>query len=244
MAVTPTSWPMETEASEVFSQRRRGRSIPDDSPGSGTPVSVPNAEAADIFEHLVLTHGQSDVDGADIAGTRQHVLHRQLPVTVVIVDGASGQRDFSAATIDYGFTGPSLVVSSAAESVITLNTEPGSKGAVTARFSRAASPPAWAAHWDRRWDNSPAPEYRRCADPWPPRCPTWHGGLRTIFFTSRSATNWMRAVDGEANVLAGLGLALHFRFEAALLDIAGDVHLARAPLQAGVQLCSMPPLPF
>ena len=34
-------------------------------------------------------------------------------------------------------SGRSLVVSSAAESVITLNTEPGSKGAVTARFSRA-----------------------------------------------------------------------------------------------------------
>ena len=41
-AVTPISCPMATEPMELFCQTRSGRTIPEDSPGSGTPVFLPN----------------------------------------------------------------------------------------------------------------------------------------------------------------------------------------------------------
>ena len=40
--VTPISCPMATEPIELFCHTRSGRTIPEDSPGSGNPVFLPN----------------------------------------------------------------------------------------------------------------------------------------------------------------------------------------------------------
>jgi hypothetical protein len=58
-------------------------------------------KAADVLIQIFVAYLQTDVDGADIAGARQHVGHRQRRIPAVIVNDATEQIDTSIAAINH-----------------------------------------------------------------------------------------------------------------------------------------------
>ena len=72
--VTLTSWPIDTEASDVASHFFR--SLPFDSAGSSMPVRSPTPKGCEYLYRFACPTFIPHLDGADIARLRQHHGHR------------------------------------------------------------------------------------------------------------------------------------------------------------------------
>ena len=100
--VTPTSCPMDTDISEVVRHFASLRTIPGDSAGSGIPVREPRPKRRTYSYSLFEPTLQPDLDGADVAGFRQHHLHGHGAVAVMgLVHRTAGHREGAVAAIDH-----------------------------------------------------------------------------------------------------------------------------------------------
>ena len=171
---------------------------------------------------------------------RQHVLHRQIPVLMDIMNGAAEQSDFSAAEITmFRVVAWWFRVRGKRNYFEHRAGFEGARPEGSTRFQILLGRRVGIIKWGTRGqDIAGVRIHGHCAAPLGARR-DW-----TIFFTSRSGDELDAGINGEANVLAGLRLAFNFRLEAAFLDIAGDMQLARASLEPRIQVRSMPALPF
>ena len=85
--VTPTSWPMETEAIEKEPQcLQAARPIRGFRPGRSTPVRIAESECADVVVEFRRAQSQGNLDRAHVAGIRQNIRDGQHAIFLVIVN--------------------------------------------------------------------------------------------------------------------------------------------------------------